>query len=239
MRLRSLLHSARVALVLGVLCWAAPAEAAFVAKVTVGSQTKTVTDNDSADQDEDLGSIVAFVTVGNYKVTITANTSSPGENGQGIVTQTTLTVRKTADTNNSVIIEVLPDGFTFVDQGATVTLTNAVSSSLLLGNGDTPSATATSSLNNLTTDAAVLSGEINGGDQSASTVKTVIVPTSPFTLSNKLEISNLRVYNGSSSTDANIGVTTTAQLPAPPSLILLASGLAVGGLLYLRRRKKA
>jgi hypothetical protein len=238
--MRLLLPSVRLALVLGILCWAAaPAEAGFSVKVTVGSQSTTVTDGGSGDADPDAGSISSVVTVGNYKVTITANTSSPGADGQGVVTQTSLTIRKKSATTDSVIIEVVSDGFTFANQGSTLSLTNAVSSTLMLGDGNTPTASATSSLNTSTTDAAVLSGTISGSAQSASTSKTVIVPTNPFTLSNKVVITDLNVYNGDSSTDANIGVTTTAQLPAPPSLALLASALPLGGLLYLRRRKKA
>jgi hypothetical protein len=239
--MRFALHSAKVALVLALLCWwASPAQASFYVTVTVGGSSTTVSDNDTRDTDSSTGSIEATVNVGFYRVIVTASTTSPGANGQGIVTQTSLTVRKTQATTDSVTIEVFSDGFTFANQGSQVQLNNAVSSSLMLGDGNTPTATATSSLNSSTTDAAVLSGEIDGTQESASSSLGVTVSSNPFSLSNKVVITDLNVYNdnGNNATDANIGVTTTATaLPCPPSLALLAGGLPVGGLFWLRRRR--
>jgi hypothetical protein len=239
--MRFFLQTPRFALVLMTLFWTTcHAEAGFSVSVTVGGTTKSVSDNDNGlDKDGTTGSIDATLNVGNYSVHVVATTSSPGANGQGDVTQTSLTVRKTASSADSVIIEVVSDGFTFAEPGANVLLTNAVSSSLLLGDGNTATASATSSLDSSTTSAAALTGDINGTAQSANTSAIVSVTSNPFTLSNKLEITDLNVYNGNQNTDASIGVTTTAQhMPAPPSLALLASAVPLGGLLYLRRRRK-
>jgi len=216
-----------IAVLVCLLGFGEQAKAAFQIKITVGSNaTDTFTDNQfGVDADPETGGMSIVQILHGYKFTITANTDSPGSNAAGgTVTQATLAIRRIGGADNTVSIEISSDGFTFGGGAYPIMLSNAISSTLLMGSD--PTASATSSLDSDTTDAAVLQGVISGpspvGD---GTTLLVMSPASTFTLSNTLTISGLPQNNGPPSgqdnvSDATINVTTTANIvPVPPALV--------------------
>jgi len=238
--MRKILVPAKVAIVLAILHWTVgSAEAAFSVKVTVGNSVTVLVDNNTGDADADANSIDTLINLGGYKVNLNASTTSPGADGLGVVNQQSLTIRKLTATSDSITIEVYSDGFNFAPAGLPIKVTNAISATQLVGDTGTPAtATATTFYNGLATPDAILSGD---SAASASTTRVISSGTNPFTLTNRLVLTNLSQYNATTfgNTDANINLTSTTQvLPVPPAFALVLSALPVGGLFYLRRRKK-
>jgi len=190
------------------------------------------------------GDIIGTVNYMGYRVNVSGYTLQSEQ--LSLLSQTTTEAVRTSSASTALTIQVITydDTFTAPAAGQPVWLNNDFTGTNLTAGTKSNPKTATSygfladqnGAGEVDTLGQTFIG-IGPSNYSAptSSVKTTI-PSSPFKLGNSLTISGLTQFGDA----ASVTVTTSVvAVPTPPGAILLLSALPLGGLFYLRRRRKA